>query len=299
MSRLIVGVDVGGTSTRAAVLDGTETIARSGGAGTVMRSGKGLAAATTIAETVRRALAAAGHLRAGLLVAGVAGAGREAEREELRLALRGEGVADRVIVTGDTELALAAAFGRAEGILLTAGTGSMAVARDPAGVLHRAGGLGWQMGDEGSAYAIAQAALRAAGRAAEGRGPTTALTTRLQAAVRTDSLDGMVRWAATAGVPEVAALAPEVLAAAEERDPVAAEIVTQAAHELTELVVRLIPHFGAPPPGGIPVATNGGLLKPGISLYHAVMERLKQDTRLAPRDALLEPALGAVHFASD
>jgi N-acetylglucosamine kinase-like BadF-type ATPase len=299
MSRIIVGVDVGGTSTRAAVIDGTETVARAGGTGAVMRTGKGLAAATTIAETVRRALAAAGHLRAGLLVAGVAGAGRESEREELRQALRGEGIAERVIVTGDTELALAAAFGRSPGILLTAGTGSMAVARDPAGALHRAGGLGWQMGDEGSGYAIGQAALKAAGRAADGGGPATALTPRLLAAARTDSLEGLVRWAATAGVPEVAGLAPEVLAAAEAQDPIAAEIVSQAARDLTELVVRLIPHFGAAPAGTVAVATNGGLLKPGISLYHAVMELLRQHPRLAPRDTLLEPALGAVHFASD
>ncbi|MDH4131034.1 MAG: hypothetical protein OEV95_04430 [Gemmatimonadota bacterium] len=298
MSLLIVGVDAGGTSTRAAVIEGTETVARAGGAGAVMRSGKGLAAATTIAETVRRALAAAGHLRAGVLVAGVAGAGREAEREELRQALRGEGIADRVVVVGDTELALAAAFGGSAGILLTAGTGSMAVARDPAGVVHRAGGLGWQMGDEGSGYAIGRAALGAVGRAADGRGPATGLTARLQAATRTDSLDGLVRWAATAGVPEVASLAPEVLTTAEERDPVAAEIVNQAAQELTGLVIRLIPHFGGSAAGTVPVATNGGLLKPGISLYHLVMQRLLEDSRLAPRDTLLEPALGAVHFAS-
>jgi glucosamine kinase len=299
MSRLIVGVDAGGTSTRAVVIEGTEPIARAGGTGTLMRSGKGLATATTIAETVRRALAAAGHLRAGLLVAGVAGAGREAEREELRQGLRGEGIAERVVVTSDTELALAAAFGRSAGILLTAGTGSMAVARDPEGVVHRAGGLGWQMGDEGSGYAIGRAALGAVGRAADGRGPATRLTARLQAATRTDSLDALVRWAATAGVPEVAALAPEVLSAAEERDTVAAEIVDQATGELTELVTRLIPCFGAEPAGQVPVATNGGLLKPGISLYEAVMEKLREHARLAPRDTLLEPALGAIHFASD
>jgi N-acetylglucosamine kinase-like BadF-type ATPase len=299
MSRIIVGVDTGGTRTRAAVIEEGQTIARAGGTGTVMRGGKGLATATTIAETVRRALGAAGRLRAEVLVVGVAGAGREAEREELRQALRGEGIADRVIVTSDTELAFAAAFASSAGILLTAGTGSMGVARDHAGVVHRSGGLGWQMGDEGSGYAVGRAGLGAVGRAADRRGPSTLLTERLQAATRGDSLDALVRWAATAGVPEVAGLAPEVLAAAEEGDAVAAEIVDHAAGELADLVVHLIPHFADQPASRIAVATNGGLLQPGVSLYHAVMEKLKDHPRLVLRDDLLEPALGAIHFASD
>ena len=298
MSGIIVGVDTGGTSTRAAVIEAGQAIARAGGTGTVMRSGKGLATATTVAETVRRALGAAGRLRAEVLVVGVAGAGREAEREELRQALRGEGIADRVIVTSDTELALAAAFGGSAGILLTAGTGSMAIARDHAGAVHRSGGLGWQMGDEGSGYAIGRAGLGAVGRAADGRGPATLLTERLQAATRGDSLDALVRWAATAGVPEVAGLAPEVLATAEEGDAVAAGIVDHAARELADLVTHLIPHFTGQPASGIAVATNGGLLQPGVSLHHAVMEKLKDHPRLVLRDDLLEPALGAIHFAS-
>lgn len=298
MSQIVVGVDTGGTSTRVAVIEDGQAVARAGGTGTVMRSGKGLATATTIAETVRRALSRAGRLRTEVLVVGVAGAGREAEREELRQALRGEGIADRVIVTSDTELALAAAFGNSEGILLTAGTGSMAVARDPAGVVHRSGGLGWQMGDEGSGYAIGRAGLGAVGRAADGRGPATLLTARLQAATRGDSLDALVRWAATAGVPEVAGLAPEVLATAEEGDAVAAGIVDHAASELADLVIHLIPHFKDHPASRIAVAANGGLLQPGVSLFHAVMEKLGGQSRLELRPDLLEPALGAIHFAS-
>ena len=299
MSRLVVGVDTGGTSTRVAVIEDGQAVARAGGAGTVMRSGKGLATATTIAETVRRALGRAGRLRTDVLVVGVAGAGREAEREELRQAIRGEGIADRVIVTSDTELALAAAFGNSEGILLTAGTGSMAVARDHGGVVHRSGGLGWQMGDEGSGYAIGRAGLCAVGRAADGRGAATLLTERLQAATRGDSLDALVRWAATAGVPEVAGLAPEVLTTAEEGDAVAAAIVDHAATELVNLVLHLMPHFRDQPASRIAVAANGGLLQPGVSLFHAVTERLADEPRLELRTDLLEPALGAIHFASD
>src|SRR5262245_44068795 len=129
--KLIVGVDAGDTKTAAIVAREGEIISRSTGPGAKMRSGRGISSATTIAETVRRALGQSGASRAEVLIAGVAGAGREAERDELRQALRQEDVADRVIVTGDTEMALAAAFGDKPGIVVTAGTGSMGVARDP------------------------------------------------------------------------------------------------------------------------------------------------------------------------
>ena len=80
---------------------------------------------------------------------GAAGAGRPEERDELRSALRSEDLADQIHITGDIEIALAAAFGNDPGIVVTSGTGSVAVARDSFGRLHRAGGYGWQMGDEG------------------------------------------------------------------------------------------------------------------------------------------------------
>jgi N-acetylglucosamine kinase-like BadF-type ATPase len=231
-------------------------------------------------------------------VVGVAGAGREAEREELRQALRGEALADRVIVTGDTELALTAAFGSSVGILLTAGTGSMAVARDPAGTIHRAGGLGWQMGDEGSGYSIGRAGLVAVGRASDGRGPATSLGGRIAAVVRAESIEGLVRWAATAGTAEVAALAQTVLQVAKEGDPVAGAIVTHAAEELCGLVSRLLGQFGPDTRHPVAAAMNGGLLLPGSMLRDAVMERLRRNPRLELREAPLEAALGAVELAA-
>ncbi|MDZ4865324.1 MAG: hypothetical protein SGJ01_18040, partial [Gemmatimonadota bacterium] len=82
MSELIIGVDAGGSKTVVMVSrDGVEA-GRATGSGAKMRSGKGIGCATTIAEVARRALAAAGALRANVLVAGVAGAGRELERDE-------------------------------------------------------------------------------------------------------------------------------------------------------------------------------------------------------------------------
>jgi N-acetylglucosamine kinase-like BadF-type ATPase len=294
---MIIGVDVGGTKTAVIVAADGAVVARASGPGAKMRTGRGIAAAGTIAEIVRSALGPTGRLRGDVLVTGAAGAGREEEREELRQALRTEAVAERVVVTGDTEMALAAAFGERPGIVVTAGTGSMAVARDPFGRLHRAGGLGWQMGDEGSGYAIGRAALGAVGRAVDGRSPKTELQPLLLRATRRDSLDTLVRWAAAAGVPEVAALAPAVFEAAAQGDTVAAGIIDYAARELAGLVLRLLPNFGADERQPVDVATNGGLLFHDGPLHRILRARLAEEPRLRFRDEPLEAALGALVLA--
>ncbi len=297
MSRWIVGVDAGGTKTVVIVAEDDRIVARAAGGGAKMRSGKGIACATVIAEIARRALAESGRLRGEVLVAGVAGAGRDAERDEIRQAIRTEDLADQVIITGDTEIALAAAFADRPGIVVTAGTGSMAVARDPAGRIHRAGGYGWQMGDEGSGYAIGRAALGAVGRAADGRSPKTELTGLLLEATHSGSMEALVRWAAAAGVPEVAALAPAVFEAARVGDTVAAGIMDYAARELAALVFQLLAHFGVDERLPIAVATNGGLLFHDGPLHRALRAKLGEEARLRLRGAPLDAATGAIHLA--
>ena len=150
MPKILIGADVGGTKTAVAVSKDGEIIGRAEGPGAAVRPGRALASASTIIEVVRGALHNAGRLTGDVLVVGAAGAGREAERGELRTALRNENVAAQVMVTTDIEIALANAFSHGPGIVVSAGTGSVAVGRDRTGKQHRIGGYGWQMGDEGS-----------------------------------------------------------------------------------------------------------------------------------------------------
>jgi len=295
--KLIIGVDVGGTKTAVVVARDGEIVARGAGPGAKMRSGRGISCAATIAEAVGHALFQAGATRGDILIAGVAGAGREAEQEEVRQALRQEMLAERVVVVGDTEMALAAAFGDHPGIVVTAGTGSMGVARDPYGRMHRAGGYGWQMGDEGSGYALGRAALGAVGRAADDRSPKTELTPLLLKMTRSENVDALIRWAAAAGPPEVASLAPAVFEAAHLGDTVAAGIMDYAARELAALVFKLLPHFGADERQGVDVATNGGLLFHDGPLFRMLKGKLSEEPRIKFRDAPLEAAAGAVHLA--
>src|SRR6059036_3857274 len=172
----------------------------------------------------------------------------------------------------DGEVALSTAFADGTGIIVSAGTGSVAYARDPAGQLHRAGGYGWQLGDEGGGYWLGRRALDIAARSQDGRGEGSTLLARLLSALGLQHFDDLVRWAAMATPAQMAALAPHVLNAAREGEVVARQAVDDAARELVELAATLARHF--PGTGPVPVAIAGGLLMPQSPLTAAFRERL-------------------------
>jgi glucosamine kinase len=292
---VFIGVDAGGTKTAVLIADGERIIARATGAGGAVRAGRALQAASRITTTVRRALTDAGLLQGDVLVVGAAGVGREPERGELREALRGERLAERIVVTGDLDIALEAAFGADPGIVVVSGTGSVAVGRTPDGVVHRRGGYGWQMGDEGSGYAIGRTALIAIGRARDGRSPATKLTELVLSAGPVKSLDELVRWSTSVEPGEVAALAPLVFQAAEAGDEIASQIIARAAHDLAELVASVSGCYGKG--GTIPVVMAGGNLAVGRALRGPLVVELKKLPRLTVQDRPLDPAEGALALA--
>ncbi len=296
MSAPLIGVDVGGSKTAASVGSPEQVRGTALGPGAAVRPGRAMASAAVIAETVRKALAAAGAGRGSAMVVGAAGAGREGERSELEQALRVEGLADRVRVTTDIDIALTAAFGDGPGIVVVAGTGSVVLGRDPEGRMLRRGGYGWQMGDEGSGYAIGRAALGAVSRARDGRSPETALTPVLLEASRSADFDGLVRWAASASPAEVAALAPPVLHTAERGDVVAQGIADYAARELSTLVLGLAEEF--PTGERVGVALMGGMLVGERSLRSAVLARLGEEPTLRPLATAVDATLGALVLAA-
>ncbi|MBA2459097.1 MAG: hypothetical protein H0V43_09125 [Gemmatimonadales bacterium] len=292
---ILIGADVGGSKTAVGVSDGGDVLSRAEGPGAAVRPGRALASASVIAEVVRRALGELGHLTGNVLVVGAAGAGRDPEREELRRALRGENLADRVAVTTDIEIALAGAFEHGPGIVVSAGTGSIAVGRDRTGRRVRIGGYGWQMGDEGSGYAIGRAALGAVSRAHDGRSPGTALSDRVLEAARSIDFDALVRWAAGASPAELAALAPHVLDVAAHGDVLAQGIADYAARELSQLAICLLPMMEVDLPVG--VAVTGGFLGGNQPLRRSVLARLGEQPAFRTIDDRVDPVVGALRLA--
>ena len=300
-SDVLLGIDSGGSHTAVVVGDRHgRVLARAEGPGSAMRPGGAERSAAVILDVARRAATQAhATLPATVALIGAAGAGRAPEQEALATAVLSAGVAARVDVRGDVEIGLAAAFGDGPGVLINAGTGSIAYARSPDGRLHRAGGHGWQLGDEGGGYWLGRRALAAAARAQDGLEESSTLLERLLVALGLETFDDLIRWTATATPAQVAALAPHVLNAAREGETVAQRAVDEAATELAQLVRILTRHFPGSDP--IRVATTGGLLRAGTPLLAALRARLGAEiprARLADIGGSVDAPVGALRLAA-
>ncbi|MGD2154029.1 MAG: BadF/BadG/BcrA/BcrD ATPase family protein [Gemmatimonadales bacterium] len=296
-SRYVIGVDGGGTATRAVLLDEAGRELGRGDAGPSLTD-----RATGPVEIEALALAAE---RAGqqadvalpvlALCAGLAGVGREAERSDVEAALAARGIASRARVVTDAEAALYDAFADRPGILVISGTGSIAWGRAEDGREARAGGWGSLIGDEGSGYDIGLRGLRAALRAADGRGSETELSARFAARLGTAGPDDLQSWAARAAKSEIAGLAPLVCEAAGSGDAVAASIVGGAIAALTSHIAALLTRLG--PWSALPaLALGGGLLSPAGALRDQLVAATA-DYPCVPLPAAVDAARGAALMA--
>jgi N-acetylmuramic acid 6-phosphate etherase len=305
---LYLGIDGGGTHT-VALLACADASARGGwrllgrgeaGPSNLQAVGVG-SALDALDAAVSRAFAAAGLGRcpaAGACL-GLAGAGRSHDQEVIAEWADRVKLAEAVQVIGDAPLLLAAGTPDGWGAALIAGTGSMAFVRDCVGRTARAGGWGHLLGDEGSGYALVVSALQACARAADGRGPATALVecflTRLGLARPQDLIGAVYRG----GLDRtgLAALAPIVFEAAHAGDEVAAGIISLGAEQLAATVAaaaRQVKLDDAP----LPLALAGGLLLNSPGYSEKVLAILaSHGQRAEPVTPVREPAEGAVRLA--
>lgn len=278
MIGLVIGVDAGGSRTRVTVADANgETVATSEREGGAVKPGEVERSAAIIAAAVRDALATLDPILGAprALCAGVAGVGREKERRTLCEALLDESLAEDVLVVTDAEIALTDAFGDEAGIVLIAGTGSIAHGRGPTGILERVGGWGPHIGDEGGGYWIARRALSVVTAATDGREPETSLVGAMLTAAELEEVESLIPWAASATVSQIAALAPVVVASAEAGDLRANALLGLAAEELVLHVRTLARSLFEDERAAMQVALGGGLLEPGSALRRRVEHRLK------------------------
>lgn len=147
----------------------------------------------------------------------------------------------QLIVTHDMLIALSGATGGDPGVAVNSGTGSFAFGRNASGETARAGGWGFVFGDEGSGFDIARQALRAALRYEEGWGPQTGLHAALLEATGARDANELLHNFYTPGWPRprVAALAKLVDGVALAGDPVAHEILVNAAQQLATLATSV------------------------------------------------------------
>ena len=298
----VLGIDGGGTKTHCAVGDESKLLATAtAGPSNVLRVGE-TQARESLHQSVRQACAAAGITPAQITYTciGAAGAGRPQVAETVRRILA-EILPSPIHVVGDMQIALEAALGAGPGVLVIAGTGSIAYGRDRKGNTARAGGWGYAISDEGSAHwigrAVAAAQVRDMDRTEMPRTETdrteiTPTETRRPEMHRTDadsksraalqasplaaallkawnvaSLEDFARAPASPNSPDFAVLFPAVLASAEDS---ATQILASAGAELAHLasvvICRLFPPSRTSEPNlaastSIPVAMAGGVFR--------------------------------------
>jgi len=260
---LRAGIDGGGTTTRAILLNANNEVAGRGEAGSSNHYSVG---ADTAVENVRAALEQAVEQAGATPTAivswgfGLAGACSDQEQSTLAASLRrGLKIDESVplIVDEDARAAQAGAFAGEPGVVCIAGTGANTFGINRHGQRARADGLGPLLGDRGSGYWIGENTLRAACRANDGSGPDTALLDGVLRQMQVEDVDGLV---ATVYAPDfqrdrVAALVPVVLECAAAGDAVAREILTAAGRELAATALAVLRTVGV-----LPVAVHGGVL---------------------------------------
>ncbi len=203
----------------------------------------------------------------------------------------------RLLVTHDAFIALSGATAGEPGVIVIAGTGSMAFGRNPSGVTARAGGWGYLFGDEGGAFDIVRQALRAALRDEEGWGPPTALRSSLVAACGVRNANDLMHRFYTAEFPRhrIASLAGVVATAATEGDAAALDVLHSAGEQLANLAVAVHHQLFAPEEAATASYVGGVFQNPCVRerFFAALGER--PGIRCAP--ALFGPAEGALFEA--
>lgn len=299
MNGLFVGVDGGGTNTRVLVVDehGAE-LATAEGAGSAIRPGATSQSAAIIRDAVQRARAGSGDLPVRALCVGVAGAGRDEERDTLQAALDADRIAATVVVVTDAEIAIEDAFGAGPGVLLTAGTGSIAYGKGPTGVMARCGGWGPIIGDEGGGAWIGRRALGVAAASFDGREPESSLGNAICTALGVEAIERLIPWAAAATPADFAKIAPVVLEVAATGDLRANSLVTLAVEELALHVRTLARKLFSDERAAFRLAMHGGLIAPKSLLRRRLEQRLKS---IAPGATVLAervvPERGAARLA--
>ena len=300
-----LGIDGGGTKTTCAVGDESRLLATAiSGPSNIVRVGE-LQARESLEHAVRQVCAAAGisAVEVAHTCIGASGAAHPEVAEKVHQILASL-LLSPVEVVGDMQIALEAAFDTGPGVIVIAGTGSIAYGRDANGNTARAGGWGFAISDEGSAHWIGRAAVSAVLRAADlkpgasesSSPPDSALAVALLQAWNTGSLADLARAANAIPPPDFASLFPAVAAS---QDDLAAQVLTRAGTELAQLAVVVVRRlFTEAHIASVPVAMIGGVFRHAPLVRQVFYNELRAlDSRVEVKPEVVEPVEGALRLA--
>jgi N-acetylglucosamine kinase-like BadF-type ATPase len=297
----VLGIDAGGTKTVCQLADETGAVlaeARRGGAN--LQAVGELEVEKVLHDVMEDAIGERDITPAAVCL-GIAGVDRADDARVVRAIMKRIGYKARILVVNDALVALETGAPGQPGVVVIAGTGSIAYGRNAQGEAARAGGWGYMLGDEGSGYWIGRAAIRAVLREADRRGPATQLTGLLLAhfgVTRPQDLihevyHGQLRPAT------IAALAQCVQQAFRAGDNVSIKILRGSADELESCAFSVATRLGIVG-SEFPFVLAGGIFRAVPWLHEELARRLAlaspgSRTRLLE----MEPAYGAVRLALD
>ncbi|HPH97458.1 MAG TPA: BadF/BadG/BcrA/BcrD ATPase family protein [Anaerolineaceae bacterium] len=300
-SSLVIGIDGGGSHTRAFLADDKGKVLGKGVSGPSNHNRVGdQLAEISLNDSIHKAFQQANipYQPVRSICLGMAGADRPADRSWLETWARKYQIASRIICVNDGQILISAGTPDEWGCGLISGTGSLAVGISPDGKNARSGGWGYLAGDEGSGYWMGIQALQAITKSVDDRGPGTLLLELVLNFWKLENSSQLIPYIYGPNFErsEIARLARLVQSAAEQGDSIALAIESAAGQELARMVLSVTRklNFGST----TPCAFGGGVLTRYPALQRITLnECLKMGLELSPLSLVEEPALGAVRIA--
>ena len=294
---LFLGIDGGGTKTRFRLGDEREVVAEATTEGSnILRTGEAdVRKALHAGIDVVCAAAKVNPSEIQRVVGGIAGSSNESVRAALHRVL-GEKLSAEIIIVGDMVIAHQAALEGEPGVLVNAGTGSIAYGRNASGDTARAGGWGFAISDEGSGHWIGRVAVATAMRCFD-TGKEEAYLRHLMAALDVKQPQQLAEFANSTANPDFAYLFPAVVNIASVGDETARKILVHAGAELACLAEAVLDRLFAGAEN-VAIAATGGVFRNSDVVFGSFSDDLRNHhpqskTILSEAD----PALGALMLA--
>jgi N-acetylglucosamine kinase-like BadF-type ATPase len=294
----VIGIDAGGTKTVCQLADEhANVLAEARGAGANLQANGELEVEKALHAVMTEAVGRDRSIRPSAICCGMAGVDRPEDVAAIRAILTRIGQKADLLVVNDALIALEAGAPGEAGVVIVAGTGSIAYGRDTEGRAARSGGWGHMLGDEGSGYWLGRQALQAVVRASDGRGSATSLTARVLRHYGVGRAQDLVHQIYYGGArpSAIATLGVLVQAAADDADAIALQIIDHGAAELAAAATSVASRLSL---AACPVILSGGMFRAVPRLSAGVVARLAATLpKASVRPLTVEPARGAVHLA--
>ncbi|MEH2349223.1 MAG: N-acetylglucosamine kinase [Nostoc sp.] len=306
----VLGIDGGGSKTVCILMDDLHQVLGRGEAGSSNYQGIGIEATLqSIQSAIQNASEAAiitSPVKIDAICLGLAGVGRAVDIEVVKglveelqsnksLLITWALQLENIVICNDALIALVGGIGQPVGIVVAVGTGSIVFGRNHQGDTKRVGGWGYILGDEGSAYKIAIAAMNAALKSYDGREISTSLVEAFKEHLGLENIEDLIEviyrrgW----GVKKIAALAPIVDFAAASGDIVANIIIDDAVKELVKATSTVIDAIFSVD-SALEVVTTGSVWRGRCKIHErfaaSLVKKFPNVSVIFPRH---EPAYGA------